>query len=175
MPSRKQRKRRAKELRHEYELILVDETGEERPIEASELRADRREKDSAKAKDGSKGKGGKTAGGKSTSRKRPIREVQPPSWNRVWKRAGFFGVFMFLVLSFVAGKGQSPTGALIPTVLYTALFIPFLYLLDRAQYNQYLKRSGKQPAETRPAAKPTKPAGEDGKGRASGLRRALRR
>jgi hypothetical protein len=174
MSSRKQRKRRAKELRHEYELVLVDETGQERPIEPSELRAERREKESAKAKDGSKGKGTKASGGKSAAKRRPLREVQPPSWNRVWKRAAFFGVFMFLVLSFVGGSGRTFTSALLPTVLYTALFIPFLYLLDRAQYNQYLKRSSKQP-EARAPSRLAKPAAEDDKGRVSGLRRALRR
>src|SRR5262245_22049708 len=129
MPSRKQRKRRAKELRHEYELVVVDETGEERPIEASELRSDRREKDGGRATDAVKGKRGKASGTKSGSRRRPVREVKPPSWNRVWKRAAFFGVFMFLVLSFVGGKNRTIADALVPTVLYTALFVPFLYLL----------------------------------------------
>jgi hypothetical protein len=173
MPSRKQRRRREKERRHEYELVLVDETGEERPVDPDELRAQRREKDVGRTK----GKDGKPVA-KGSSR-RPVREVKPPSWNRVWKRALFFAVFMFLVLSFVGGKHRTIESTLVPTVLYTVLFVPFLYLLDRTQYNQYLKRSGQQPA-TRSASRETRPAARgasssDQKGPVAGLRRAFRR
>src|SRR5262245_46949515 len=173
MPSRKQRRRREKERRHEYELVVVDETGEERPIEADELRAQRREKEAARPK----GKDGKPAA-KGSSR-RLLREVKPPSWNRVWKRALFFAVFMFLVLSFVGGKNRTILSTLVPTVLYTALFVPFLYLLDRTQYNQYLKRSGRQPsARSAPrGGRPPSREAADGeeKGPVAGLRRAFRR
>ena len=173
MPSRKQRRRREKERRHDYELVLVDETGEERPIDHDELRAQRREKEAGRTK----GKDGKPAA-KGSSR-RPVREVKPPAWSRVWKRALFFAVFMFIVLSFVGGKNRTILSTLVPTVLYTALFVPFLYLLDRTQYNQYLKRSGRQPAPrtasraARPSSRDT-PSGEQ-KGPVAGLRRALRR
>ncbi len=36
MATQKQRRRRAKEKRHEYELVFVDEEGVERPVEREE-------------------------------------------------------------------------------------------------------------------------------------------
>ena len=38
MPSKKQRRRREKSLRHEYEYVLLDEEGNEVPVEPTELR-----------------------------------------------------------------------------------------------------------------------------------------
>src|SRR4051812_3534748 len=175
MASRKQRKRRTKEMRHEYELVLVDEDGEERPLDTAELRADRRDKSSAtgERKNAPAGKIRTT-----DSKGRPLRVVQPPAWNRVWKRALVFGAFMFVVLTFVGGKKHTLTDTLIPTLLYTVLFVPMLYLLDRVQYNQYLKRTG-QPVGPRGAAsagtaKKAQPEGDAGEGRVAGIRRALR-
>lgn len=177
MPSKKQRKRREKERRHEYELVLIDETGEERPIDSAELRAERQQREAAQSKGRATGKDGKKVTAKSRSG-RPIREVPPPAWNRVWKRTAFLGVFMFIVLTFVGGKHKSWTNVIVPTVLYTALFAPFLYLLDRMQYNQYLKRTG-QPVPPRGSARAERPAEkpDDGepKGPVASIRRALRR
>ena len=31
------------------------------------------------------------------------------------------------------------------TVVYTAFFVPFMYVMDRTMYRSYLKRSGKLP------------------------------
>ena len=167
MPSRKQRKRRAKELRHEYELVLVDEDGEERPVEAAELRA---EKTTGKGKTVSKSAPARSKSGK------PIREVQPPSWSRIGKRGGFVAVLLFVVLGYV-GRGRPLADTLIPTMFYTALSIPFFYLLDRAQYNQYLKRTGQQPAPRPANARAPKSEQDEGesKGPVASLRRALRR
>jgi hypothetical protein len=176
--NRKQQKRRAKEKRHEYELVLVDESGEERPIDTAELRTEKRDKDAQRAKGRPASK--QSAGGKKVDAKgRPIREVKPPAWNRVWKRAIFFGAFMFLVLAFVGGRGkdQSMANVLLPTVLYTLLFLPMLYLLDRVQYNQYLRRTGQSPASTA-ATKPkgsATPSDGESTGPLGGLRRAFRR
>jgi hypothetical protein len=36
------------------------------------------------------------------------------------------------------------------TLVYTAFFLPFMYLMDRAMYRAYLKRTGQQPAQRQP-------------------------
>jgi hypothetical protein len=139
--TKKQRKRREKEHRHEYELVVVDETGEERPLDADELRRKRVEKEAERDK--GKKPGAKTqaaTGGR--GRSGPVKVVQPPSLNRVWKRVVFFGLFMFLVLSFLGNKNAAVGPRIALTVVYTALFIPFIYLMDRVQYRQYLRRIG---------------------------------
>jgi hypothetical protein len=38
MPSKKQRRRREKSLRHEYEYVTVDDDGNELPLEPTELK-----------------------------------------------------------------------------------------------------------------------------------------
>src|SRR4026207_540296 len=90
MPTRKQRRRRQKELRHEYEYVYVDGEGREVEVDPDELedasphRNGKRETKAAPAK----GRSGK-----------PVREVQPPSWNRVLKRAVWIAPLLFLALS----------------------------------------------------------------------------
>jgi len=171
MPSKKQRRKREKERRHEYEIVLIDETGEEIPVDPAELRAQRREKDSGRPK----GKDGKKAPARGRG---SVREVKPPSWERVWKRAAFFAVFMFIVLSFIGNKHGSLPSKLIPTALYTVLFVPFLYLMDRVQYRQYLRRTGQEPpapAGSRRRSPPDDSGDNAGTGIGASLRRALRR
>jgi hypothetical protein len=142
MPSRKQRKRRQKELRHEYEFVVVDEEGHEVEVDPDERREQRAEKE--RTREQTRAKDGKAAatskGGRGQAR--PAREVPPPSWSRTWKRALAFTAVMFLALSFLA-HGGSPVSRVVLTLLYGALFVPFLYLMDRLQYRQYLRRTGK--------------------------------
>jgi len=141
--SRKQRKRREKEKRHEYELVVIDETGEERPVEADELRRKREQKEAERGK--SKNPGAKNQPARGGTRARgPVKEVKPPSLNRVWKRVAFFGAFMFLVLSFLGGKNEAIGARIALTGIYTLLFVPFIYLMDRVQYRQYLRRTGQE-------------------------------
>jgi hypothetical protein len=142
MPSRKQRKRRQKELRHEYEFVVVDEEGHEVEVDPDELREQRAEKE--RSREQARGKDGKgrdaAKGGRGSAR--PVRVVPPPSWSRTWKRALAFTAVMFLALSFLA-PGGSPVSRVVLTLLYGGLFVPFLYLMDRVQYRQYLRRTGK--------------------------------
>src|SRR3954451_13276563 len=73
MPSRKQRRRRAKERRHDYEYVYVDDSGEEvepPPDEGPER---------GRPRGRSAANGAKTTRAKS---KGPIREAKAPSWNR---------------------------------------------------------------------------------------------
>ena len=68
---------------------------------------------------------------------------------------------MFLALSFLA-HGGSLAGRLMLTLGYGVLFVPFLYLMDRMQYKQYLKRSASAGSAPAPGARrrAAKPAAE---------------
>jgi hypothetical protein len=140
MPTRKQRRRRQKEHRHEYEIVYVDEEGREVEVEPEQTgpRDDRRNGKRGDKRPAQKGRGG-----------RPIKEVQPPSWRRVTKRALLFGPLIFLAFSLI-NSGQPILSRLAVAVVYTAFFVPFMYLMDRAMYRAYLRRSGQAPTRTSP-------------------------
>ena len=80
MPTRKQRRRHQKALRHEYEYVYLDEEGNEVPVDASELRSEKNgQRDSKPRKGGS----GKAAAGRGASARR---NIEPPSWRRSPRR-----------------------------------------------------------------------------------------
>ena len=125
MPSRKQRKRRAKDRRHEWEYVYVDdETGEE--VEAPEdepiSRNGKRSPQQAKAK----------ASGQ--------REVQPPSWRKVGKRGLLFAPLMFLTVTLLSGD-LTMTQRLVNTAFLLACFLPFSYAMDALMFRLYKKRA----------------------------------
>ena len=128
MPTRKQRRRRSKDFRHDVRVYEVDEEGNEVPI--SELRAQEERPAKAKAKPAQKG--GRPA--------RSVRVSDPPSWDRAFKRGGLMGILMIVVLYFL----QGPLGSLFG-VVYGAMFVPLTYWLDRTKYRMDMKRAG-QPA-----------------------------
>jgi hypothetical protein len=128
MPTRKQRRRRQKDFRHDVRVFEVDEEGNEIPI--AELRS-HEEKTKPAAKSGSKG--GSTRGG------RAAREVSPPSWERAFKRGGLMGALMIAVFVLLLRSG-SLAGRLAIGVLYAAAFIPLTYWIDRTAYRAYQKR-----------------------------------
>jgi hypothetical protein len=134
MPTRKQRRRRQKELRHEYEYVYVDEEGRELEVDPDE------------ADDRSRRRNGKrdTKRPAQKSRQgRPVRPVAPPSWRRVGKRALLFGPLIFVAFSAI-NSGQPILGRLAVSAIYTAFFVPLMYLMDRAMYRSYLRRTGQQ-------------------------------
>jgi hypothetical protein len=140
MPTRKQRRRQAKEKRHEYEFVYVDSEGhelEEPPdgAEAEPKKADERRNGSSPAAQ-PKGKQQQKGG-------RAGRVPQPPSWQRAAKRAGLLGIVVFILFSFSASRSHSGwASALLPAVIYTALFVPFTYMIDRYAYRRYLAKQG---------------------------------
>ena len=138
MPSRKQRRRREKGRRHEYEYVYVDDEGREVAVEDEPEPADAKKnggkKNAAKAAT-------KTQATAAKKRARPAREVKPPSWNRVFKRAPIF--FVVIVLISGIGKNAPPIQTRITlSILYTAILIPFMYFVDSAMYRAYRKRIG---------------------------------
>jgi hypothetical protein len=137
MPSRKQRRRRQKERRHDYEFVYVDEAGHEVEVDPAGVEPSERQ--------GARRNGAKaTRKGQADRRNRAVRKIDPPSWKRVSKRALFFGPLIFLAFSVLNSKQPVATRLLL-ALLYTGFFIPFMYLMDRAMYRQYLKRTGQAP------------------------------
>jgi hypothetical protein len=149
MSSRKQRRRRAKERRHEYEIVYVDEEGQEvePPPEEVEQRAAR---DNGKPASKPKPKAGAKKG---AAKPGAARQVPPPSWQRVGKRASIFAPFMFVTLYLLGGGGKHLSAVVIQTVWLLLLFVPFSYLIDRMMYRRYLKQTGQLQEEPRAKAK----------------------
>jgi len=97
MPSKKQRRRREKSFRHEYEYVLLDEEGNEVPAEPTELR---KKEERPKAARG----GARPA--------RAVRTVQPASWQRVAKRGLLFAPVMFIMVTILGGSKLTTVGTI---------------------------------------------------------------
>jgi hypothetical protein len=132
MPTRKQRRRREKDFRHDVRVFEVDEEGNEVPI--SELRA-REEKAPARS-NGSRG------AEKGRGARRPAREVQPPSWSRAIRRGGLMGGAMLLVFVFFLRTGPLVQRAAIG-VFYAVVFVPLTYWIDRTAYRTSQRRAAR--------------------------------
>ncbi len=142
MPTRKQRRRRDKDFRHDMRVFEVDEEGNE--VAIAELRTKDDEKAPAKK-------------AKAAAKKPPrgLKEVQPPSWERALKRGGLMGGAMLLLFVFLLRSGRCRSGSRSACSTPIA-FIPLTYFVDRTAYRTYLKRldrqSGAKP-KPKPAAK----------------------
>jgi hypothetical protein len=148
MPTRKQRRRRAKDRRHEWEYVYVDDEGREVEVDEPEAATPKPRAATPRGKPVARAKAGSSASG--------MRKVDPPSWNRVAKRAAIFAPFMFIVVYYV---GRNSTGHSIPIALYytvvmVLVFMPFTYMIDSMMYRAYRRRIGDPlpPRERRPRA-----------------------
>jgi hypothetical protein len=134
MPSRKQRRRELKQKRHEYEFVYVDGEGNELE-ELPEGFEEEEKKERAPARNGSKPAAKKQSPARGT---RSGRTPPVPSWNRALKRGGLLGIVVFALFSFTA-KGN--WASVLPlALLYTVLFVPFTYVIDRFAYKRYQAR-----------------------------------
>lgn len=118
MATRKQRKRRQKGRRHEYEYVYVDDDGNEVEGASEEMRVDKR-----------------TNGQAPQTVTRGGRKIEPPSWQKVGKRALWIGPLMFLTLTVIA-KELTLVQRLSQTLLMLGLFLPVSYLMDRTLYRR---------------------------------------
>jgi len=125
MPTRKQKRREAKAKRHDYEFVYLDDEGNE--VEAPE---------DAPARNGAKPAAKKQAATPARSRRRA---PQPPSWQRAAKRAVMLGAIVFILFGML-NKNHNYAGAAVAAVIYTVLFIPFTYTLDRFAYRRWAAR-----------------------------------
>jgi hypothetical protein len=125
MASRKQRRRRQKERRHEWEEVWVDDEGNE-------------------VQPPSNGDSPQSSAKRTSAPARPqtgLRNVQPPSWRRVAKRGLIFAPLMFLTVSFLSSE-LSLVQKVGNTVFLLAFFLPFSYAMDVLMYRMFLKRGG---------------------------------
>ena len=127
MPSRKQRRRRAKDRRHEWEYVYVDDTGEEVEVPEDAGAISRNGKRTSQER-----KGTTSAG---------MREVKPPSWRRVGKRGLLFAPLMFLTVTLFSSD-LTMLQRLVNTAFLLGFFLPFSYAMDALMYRLYRKRSG---------------------------------
>jgi predicted component of type VI protein secretion system len=132
VPSRKQRRKREKLQRHEYEYVLETEEGEE-VIEGPRV---------AEAKSAANGKAEKEPTGLVDRRGRPI---QKPSLQRVLKRTAIFGplIAVFILLT---ADGLTIAGTIFNVALLLAFFMPFSYMVDLFVYRMLLRRHEKERA-----------------------------
>ena len=147
MPTRKQRRRAEKERRHEYETVWVDEEGndlDEPPEDLVAATPEQRENGKPKTKAKAQPQRGD----------RPVRVPPEPSWRRATKRSLIIGVALFAVIYLLGSKNGSHTfaSALLLAAIYTAIFIPAQFTIDRFAHNRWQRRADQQAAK-RPAKK----------------------
>jgi hypothetical protein len=150
MPTRKQRQRKLKSKRHQWETVWVDDEGNELDAPPPDaLEGPQPRASSPKATPSRK------PGPKRDAKGRPVRVPPQPSWNRAVKRAALLGAVVFVLFSMTASKADNRyVAALVPAVIYTAMFIPFTYWIDRFAYRRYQAKYGDPAGATpRPAKK----------------------
>jgi len=144
MPTRKQRRRSQKERRHEYETVWVDAEGNELDEPPEELPEAPAEKSNG-ARPKAKPKATPQRGG------RAVREPPAPSWQRAGKRSLILGVVIFVFFYLAGSKGHHNLGsALLISLLYTALFVPFSFMIDRFAHNRWQRRMEQQGSKQQP-------------------------
>ncbi len=122
MPTRKQRRRREKEFRHDY--VWEDAEGNE--LDPDEVPAR---------------KAGATRTQQSSARSG--REPQPPSWRRTLKRGLIFAPIM-LATVMVLSNDLTLAEQITQTALIVAIFVPFSYLLDGLFFRSAKKRQARR-------------------------------
>jgi ferric-dicitrate binding protein FerR (iron transport regulator) len=117
MPTRKQRRRRAKEHRHEY--VWEDAEGNEldSPVATST----------------------KTQSRPNAAPARSAREPQAPSWRRSLKRGAIFAPIMLAVVVLIS-TDQTLSQQIRQTAVIVVIFVPFSYFLDSVFYRNYKRR-----------------------------------
>jgi hypothetical protein len=146
MPSRKQRRRRQKDRRHEYEYVYVDEEGHELGEEEVDANVARRNGAArTKEKERSTGSKPKRSGGQARA---AGRAVEPPSWERVFKRGALLAPAMFVLIYLFDRKSGLGVVALV-TAQMLVIFLPLSYLLDRMLYRRSLRTAESAPSAGR--------------------------
>jgi hypothetical protein len=148
MPTRKQRRRAAKDRRHDYETVWVDpDTGDE--VEPPD---DYVESTAAKPEKSEDGKPKAKAKAQPQRGSRQVRVPPAPSWQRSVKRSVIIGVALFAVIYLLGTKNgnHSLASALLLAGIYTVIFIPAQYAIDRFAHMRWQRRADQEAAK-RPA------------------------
>ena len=107
MATQKQRRRRAKEKRHAYDLVEIDGEGNETVLSATDLKSESPPKATAKKSDA-----------RASAKPKPARGTpKPPSWRRVLKRGALFAPIFLATVMLLAGDRLSFAGALVQTAV----------------------------------------------------------
>jgi hypothetical protein len=128
MATQKQRRKRAKEKRHAYDLVEIDAEGNETVLSASDVKSEAPAKAPTKKRD-SGSQPVKSAGG-----------PRPPTWGRVFKRGAIFAPIFLATVWLLGGDRITPVGAVLQTVFLVAVFVPFSYFMDRLVWRSHEKR-----------------------------------
>jgi len=148
MATKKQRRRREKERRHEYETVYIDDEGQEVEVEEPEaMPRERPQTSGVKPTPGSRQK----AGAKPAARGERV--VEPPSWDRTFRRAAIFVPIMLIFLYFTRPKNFSTYALALQALFIIVLLILFMYGMDHFLYRSYLKRTGKSSGGSPPKTK----------------------
>ena len=132
MATQKQRRKRAKEKRHAYDLVEIDSEGNETVLTASELKTEAPAKAAPKKSDARV----------QAKARAPRGMPQPPTWRRVAKRGAIFApIFLATVLLLNSGRrGFGYGDAVVQTIFLLAIFVPFSYFMDRLVWRSHEKR-----------------------------------
>jgi hypothetical protein len=128
--NRKQRRRRKKEKRHDYELVYLDPEGNEVDVPDDE-RAPKNERSRSRSTSSS-----------ARGSRRGI--AQPPSWSRVIRRGAIFGPVFLVIVYLLSGSRLGLVGVVFQTLLLLAIFVPFSYLMDSVMWRSHQKRLAKR-------------------------------
>ncbi|HWH05777.1 MAG TPA: hypothetical protein VNT23_05000 [Gaiellaceae bacterium] len=133
MATKKQRRRREKQHRHEWEEVYVDEEGRELDPEEAQAIVGSDERTSRKAQ----------------PEPRSRRPVEPPSLRRTMKRGLLFFPLMLLVVFLIGAEELTTLQKVVQTLMLMLFFLPFSYFMDSLVWRSYQKRLAKQAAEKR--------------------------
>jgi hypothetical protein len=131
--NRKQRRRREKGKRHDYDLVYLDSEGNEVEVDDDERGSGSKPRSKASASKSAKGTRGSRRG-----------IAQPPSWSRVIRRGAIFAPIFLVTVYLLGGSKIGVTGAVFQTVLLVAIFVPFSYFMDRIMWRSHQKRLAKR-------------------------------
>ncbi|MGH7359840.1 MAG: hypothetical protein ACREJR_13590 [Candidatus Rokuibacteriota bacterium] len=137
MASKKQRRRREKLQRHEYEYVLETEEGEEVLEGPRAPEAEPRNGKAAKAPPGPVDRRG--------------RPVPKPSFRRVLRRTAVFAPLMAVVIYLlVRNEAENVLATVVfQTALLVLFFMPFSYVVDSFMYRMSLRRQERERAARR--------------------------
>jgi hypothetical protein len=135
VPSKKQRRRREKLHRHEYEYVLETDEGEE-VIE------------SPRAAEVGTPKNGQPAKAPVGPLDRHGRPIQKPSLRRVLRRTAIFAPLIALFIYFTT-EDIAVGGLVFNVAVLLAFFMPFSYLVDAIVYRMLWRRYEKERAAKR--------------------------
>jgi len=136
MPSRKQRRRREKQKRHEWEEVYVDEEGRVLDPEEAEQLLGPTEARAARGK-------------AERPQTRSGRTIDPPSWRKTLRRGALFFPLMLITVFLLAGEEATTGGKVAQTFVLMAFFLPFSYFMDSVMWRSHQRRLDKTGTGTR--------------------------